>query len=468
MKLVYRILLHLSWALSLLLAAWAVLFYFTLIDEINDEVDDALEARAEVIVKRVLAGRELPVPADEGNNGYFLHEVSPQYAAAQHHERYSDEEIFIPERDDKEPARVLRKVFRDGAGQWRELTVMTPTIEKDDLRESILRWMVCLYLFLLLMILLGYLLRLGNFWDNSFFRQLNRFCFRVFLPVQLFLNVYSVGSLSELNWVLLVYIIGGILFSMALGILVAHLTAKRRAQRAVIAQATFRSNQVILGVPLASALGGASAMAFASLVTSVCVPVFNVLAVLVLTMYASGSPGAAGWKTRLMNIAKNPLILGACTGLVVVAIRGLLPTGADGTPVFTLQSSLPSLFSVLQQFSKVATPIMLVVLGTQIRFDAVRGLLKNLTVAVCMRLIVCPCIILGLAVALRGPLGLTTEEMPSLVAIFCSPVAVTSAVMVQEIGGDEQLAGQIVAWSSVLSMLTIFVFTVVLRTHGLL
>ena len=154
MKLVYRILLHLSWALSLLLAAWAVLFYFTLIDEINDEVDDALEARAEVIVKRVLAGRELPVPADEGNNGYFLHEVSPQYAAAQHHERYSDEEIFIPERDDKEPARVLRKVFRDGAGQWRELTVMTPTIEKDDLRESILRWMVCLYLFLLMMILL--------------------------------------------------------------------------------------------------------------------------------------------------------------------------------------------------------------------------------------------------------------------------------------------------------------------------
>ena len=154
MKLVYRILLHLSWALSLLLAAWAVLFYFTLIDEINDEVDDALEARAEVIVKRVLAGRELPVPADEGNNGYFLHEVSPQYAAAQHHERYSDEEIFIPERDDKEPARVLRKLFRDGAGQWRELTVMTPTIEKDDLRESILRWMVCLYLFLLMMILL--------------------------------------------------------------------------------------------------------------------------------------------------------------------------------------------------------------------------------------------------------------------------------------------------------------------------
>ena len=59
MKLVYRILLHMSWALSLLLAAWAVLFYFTMIDEINDEVDDSLENYAEVLVKRNLAGREL-------------------------------------------------------------------------------------------------------------------------------------------------------------------------------------------------------------------------------------------------------------------------------------------------------------------------------------------------------------------------------------------------------------------------
>lgn len=154
MKLVCRILLHLAWALSLLLAAWAVLFYVTMIDEINDEMDDALEARAEVILTRVLAGRELPAPASEGNNAYFLNEVSAEYAAAQPRERYSDEEIFIHERDDEEPARVLRKVFHDRDGRWYELTVMTPTIEKEDLREAILGWIVSLYLFLLGMILL--------------------------------------------------------------------------------------------------------------------------------------------------------------------------------------------------------------------------------------------------------------------------------------------------------------------------
>ena len=154
MKLVYRILLHLSWALSLLLAAWAVLFYFTLIDEINDEVDDSLENYAEVLVKRNLAGRELPAAFSGSNNGYFLHEVSPQYAAAQHHERYSDEEIFIPERDDKEPARVLRMMFRDRAGQWRELTVTSPTVEKTELVGAVLWWIVGLYVLLLGLILI--------------------------------------------------------------------------------------------------------------------------------------------------------------------------------------------------------------------------------------------------------------------------------------------------------------------------
>ena len=79
-----------GYKLSLLLAAWAVLFYFTMIDEINDEVDDSLENYAEVLVKRNLAGRELPAAFSGSNNGYFLHDVSAEYAAARPHMVYSD------------------------------------------------------------------------------------------------------------------------------------------------------------------------------------------------------------------------------------------------------------------------------------------------------------------------------------------------------------------------------------------
>ena len=152
MKLVYRIILHISWVLSLLVALWAALFYVALVDEINDETDDALENRAEAIIRQVLVGREV-VSTASGNEGYFLTEVGEEYARRRSHESYTDEEIYIPERDDEEPARVLRTIFRDRDGRWFELTVMTPTFEKDELREAILWWIVWLYFFLLLTIL---------------------------------------------------------------------------------------------------------------------------------------------------------------------------------------------------------------------------------------------------------------------------------------------------------------------------
>ena len=138
---------------------------------------------------------------------------------------------------------------------------------------------------LLLMMALGCGLRRAGRWSDDFYRQLNGFCFHVLLPVQLFLNVYAIEDLSVLNWRLLGFIVACIVGAAGLGVAVAPLFARDRGQRAVIAQATFRANQVIMGIPLASALGGEEALIFASLVTSVCVPVFNVLAVLVLACF---------------------------------------------------------------------------------------------------------------------------------------------------------------------------------------
>lgn len=134
---------------------------------------------------------------------------------------------------------------------------------------------------LLLMMALGCGLRRVGRWSDDFYRQLNGFCFHVLLPVQLFLNVYAIEDLSVLNWRLLGFIVACIVGAAGLGVAAAPLFARDRGQRAVIAQATFRANQVIMGIPLASALGGEEALIFASLVTSVCVPVFNVLAVVV-------------------------------------------------------------------------------------------------------------------------------------------------------------------------------------------
>ena len=315
---------------------------------------------------------------------------------------------------------------------------------------------------LLLTMALGCWLRRSAHWSDDFYRQLNSFCFHVLLPVQLFLNVYAIEDLSVLNWRLLGFIVLCIVGAAGRGVAVAPLFARERAQRVVIAQATFRANQVIMGIPLASALGGQDALIFASLVTSVCVPVFNMLAVLMLTAYSTDGKSIS-WREEVRQIFRNPLILGALAGLVTV----LVPQGV-GQPVFSLRSSLPSIYKACSDLSKVASPLVLLILGARLRFDAVQGLWKKILAAVSMRLVVVPLIVLTLVLLLREPLGLTTVEMPTIVAIFCSPVAVTSAVMVQEIGGDEQLAQQVVAWSSVLSMGTIFCFAAALRAMGVM
>ena len=59
MKLIYRIALRLSLILIPLMALWATLFYFMMVEEINDEADDTLEDYSELIIIRMLAGREV-------------------------------------------------------------------------------------------------------------------------------------------------------------------------------------------------------------------------------------------------------------------------------------------------------------------------------------------------------------------------------------------------------------------------
>lgn len=133
-----------------MLTFWSVLFYFALMDEINDEVDDSLEDYAEMIVTRSLRGEELPRNANGTNNFYFLREVSDAYANTTAHVRYADRDIFLSEKDETEPARVLSYIFMRADGHYMEVTVATPNIDKTDLREAIAFWIGFLYVMLII------------------------------------------------------------------------------------------------------------------------------------------------------------------------------------------------------------------------------------------------------------------------------------------------------------------------------
>ena len=153
MRLIYRIVVRLGVALLVIMSLWATLFYYTMVDEIRDEADDSLEDYSSLIITRVLAGRELPQVGDGSNNSFTLTPVDAAYAAEQPHLKYEDHDFYIAEKQETEPARVLTTIFHDEQGKYYELQVATPTFEKNDLFQSILWWVVALYVVLLLITL---------------------------------------------------------------------------------------------------------------------------------------------------------------------------------------------------------------------------------------------------------------------------------------------------------------------------
>ena len=316
---------------------------------------------------------------------------------------------------------------------------------------------------LLLLIALGYFLKRCGKWSGKFFSELNNFCYRVLLPIQLFYNVYGIGKLGELNWRVLGYAIAWIPLSILLGAALAALLIKDSRQKGAFVQASFRSNQAIMGLPLAISLGGAAAAPIASLATSIGIPLFNISAVLILTLYGKSESEGGRLKQILKSLVTNPLIIGVVCGIVCVAIRYLIPE-ENGVPVFTIQNQLTPIYTAIKNLSAVASPVMLICLGASLNFSFSKELLAKISAGVLMRLVLMPCAAIGGAILLRTQLGLTTAEMPMLVAFFGSPVAVSSVIMVREMGGDEQYAGQLVVWSSVLSMLSLFAIIAVLRS----
>ena len=154
MKLFYRVLMHLLMAIVVVLSGWAIVFYGGIMDEINDEVDDSLEDYSELIITRSLAGKELPSNDNGSNNQYYLTQVDASYALSKEAFFYRDSMIYIAEKGEREPARILNTIFKDKEGQYYELFVYTPAVDKADLREAIFRLLIGLLASLLVAILL--------------------------------------------------------------------------------------------------------------------------------------------------------------------------------------------------------------------------------------------------------------------------------------------------------------------------
>ncbi len=151
MKLIYRVTIRLSLTLLPIVLLWAGIFYFAMVEEITDEADDSLEDYAELIVRRTLTGKELPSQGDGTNNTYSI-ELLPDTAGFTPSMHFEDKQMYIPEKKETEPARVLTMVFLDNEERAYRLTVSTPTFEREDLLIAMFWHLVILYAILIITI----------------------------------------------------------------------------------------------------------------------------------------------------------------------------------------------------------------------------------------------------------------------------------------------------------------------------
>lgn len=332
---------------------------------------------------------------------------------------------------------------------------------------------------IILLIVLGYFLKRIKFLSKDFLKLGNKLVFRILLPVMLFMNIYD-SDWSAFRWDIILYALIAILVIFCLGLITCILTTKRADRRGVILQCTFRSNFAIIGTSLAASLAGSgfleSSLANVALLQAFSIPMFNILAVISLSIFtpkesADGTQVTKkhGVKSILKGIVTNPLIIAVAIGLVCLGIRQL-EVAVCGEVVFSIKNHLTFLYSVLNQLKNCASPFALIVLGGQFEFSAVKGMLKEIIVGTGWRIVLAPVLGLGVAVLLTrtSVLPLGAGEFPALVALFGSPVAISSAVMAAEMKNDEQLATQLLVWTSVLSIFTIFIIVCVLMAMGYL
>ena len=274
---------------------------------------------------------------------------------------------------------------------------------------------------------------------------INKIAFRIFLPCLLYYNVYCSDLSGSFDPLLMAYAVGGVLLTFGLSLGYTLLIEKLPERRGVMIQGMFRSNYVIMGIPVATALLGSDQLGTVSILIAVVVPLFNMLAVVVLEVFRGQKPKPLH---ILGQIAKNPLVIGSVLGILTLAAGIRLPHILEQT---------------IQSISAIASPLQLFLLGAFFQFSGLKTYRRELVTVSAAKLIVSP----GLFLGLGALLGFRGVAFVSLIGIFASPTAVNSFTMAQQMGGDAELAGDIVVVTSAVSMLTMFLWVFLFKSLGM-
>ena len=283
------------------------------------------------------------------------------------------------------------------------------------------------------LILVGMVLKKQGVIGESFISTSSVLVYRLVLPVMLFQRISKVESIpAELYLGMAIFAAATILVYMVSWAAFRGLPGPRCGS---MVQGSFRGNITIIGLAVIESSYGLAAVQIAAVFLVVLMPLFNFLAILVLSQ-SSGSHKGPIMATVLGEVIRNPLMWGILLGLPF----GLLHINLPGVVV-----------NSMGYISRLTLPLALIGIGGSLNLKGLMTRKLLWTGSSVIKLLLLPALVWLLARVFT----VTNDILVTLVIFAACPTAVTSFVMAEALGADSELAGEIVSATTLFSMFSL-------------
>ena len=294
-----------------------------------------------------------------------------------------------------------------------------------------------------IMVGIGMLLRTVNLTDEPTMKKVDKLIFNVFMPMLSFYNIYKTDFTKLTNVGYIIFGCGLLTLLFIASMVIVPKFVKPMPTAAALGQAIFRSNYLIFGAAVAESIYGAGNFGMVTLLGAVAVPMYNAQAAILLERARNGN---ASPKKLALAIIKNPTVIATVLGISVNLLGIVLPV---------------LVLDVVQDLAGLTTPLSFLSIGVTLKLGAVEKK-TYLVSGVLLRLVLVPMIIVPLAVLC----GYRGQELCALMILFAAPTAVSSYPMAVAMGADGDFAAQMVAYTTIFCLPTIFLWTLLLNTMG--
>ena len=302
---------------------------------------------------------------------------------------------------------------------------------------------------LFFVMVLGYVLHRTGFLSDEFVAGANKFVFYVALPVQLFrdLGTTDVRATFDGAYVLFCFVVT--LVSILAVWVLAKLCLKNKSLVGEFVQVCYRSSAAILGSAFLQSIYGTASMSSLMILGSV--PLYNVMAVVILTLEgpAAQQQGSLGAKLKksVKGILTNPTLLGIAAGFAWSLLGLSMPAMVNKT---------------LSSVASLTSPLALLAIGAGFKGRKALGYLRPTAVATVVKLMVLPALFLPLAVRL----GFMDEKLVALLVMLGSIATPSCYVMAKQMGHEGVLTGSVCVTTTLFSAFSLTFWLFVLRSFG--